>query len=103
MVIVLGFNQLQSTVQMLPEMAEHKNMGATANTITDYSTQPFIKEIVICDKRTDRYQLASIKLIKQRLKDKKVRDKWNDLQKQLMNMPGKKHFMVLYKTATMRY
>ena len=69
-------------------MTQHKNAGATANTITNYSAQLFIKEIVIGDQKIDRYQLVSIKLIEQRLKAKKVNEKWNYLKIQLINIPG---------------
>ena len=70
MVVISSFDKLQSTMQILVEMIEHKNNGATAKTITDYSAQLFVEEIVISDKTTDRYQLASVKLIKQRLNKK---------------------------------
>ena len=98
-VTVSGFNQLQSAVQILAEMAEHKNTGATVKTITDYSTQLFIKEIVLGDQKTNRYQLASIKLIKQRLNAKKMNQKWNDLKTQSRRMPGKVYSVVKYDTA----
>ena len=75
MVVISGFDKLQSTMQILSEMAQHKNNGATAKTITNNSTQLFIKEIVICNKTTDRYQLVSIKLIKRRLNANNVSDK----------------------------
>ena len=55
-IVILGFDKLQSTMQILAEMAQHKNNGATAKTITNYLTQLFIKEMVIC----------SIKLVKTR-------------------------------------
>ena len=68
-------------------MAEYKNMGATAITITDNLTELFIKIIVLKDTpNTNKCQLASIKLIKQRLKAKKVNEKWNGLKTGLMNI-----------------
>ena len=104
MVIVSGFHQRQSTVQILvADMVEHKNNGATVNTITDYSMQLFIEEIVICDKKPIGINwLASIKLIKQRLNTNNVRDKWNDLQTRLRKMREKKYSMIKWRTA-MRY
>ena len=42
-VTVSGFDQLQATVQILAEIAEYKNMGATEKIITDNSTQLFIR------------------------------------------------------------
>ena len=94
MVIISGSDKLQSTMQILAEMIEHQNNSATAKTITNYSTQLFIEEMVICDKTTNRYQLVSVKLIKQRLNKQNVRDKWNDLQTRLRKMPGKKYSMI---------
>ena len=81
-------------MQKLAEMAQHKNTGATSNIITNYSTQLFVEEIVKCDKKNDRYQLVSIKLIKLRLNTKRVRDKWDDLQTRLRKMPGKKYSVI---------
>ena len=89
-------------MQILAEMAQQKNTGATVKTITDYSAQLFIEEIVIGDKTINRYQLASIKLIKVRLKAKKVNKKWNELKTRLKNMPGKQYFVVKWCTA-LRY
>ena len=70
MVFILGFDKFQSTMQILAKMAQHENKDATAKTITNYSTQLLIEKMVICDKTTDRYQLVSVKLIKQRLNKK---------------------------------
>ena len=102
MVVILGFDKLQSTMQILAEMAQHENNGATVKTITNYSRQLFMEEMVICDKTTNRYQLTSIKLIKQRLNKQNVRKKWNDLQTGLRKIPGKKHSVIKWSTA-MRY
>ena len=80
-----GFDQLQAAVQLVAEIAEYKNMGTTAVTITGNLTQLFIEEIIV----KNRYQLAIIKLVRERLRTQKVKQKWGDLQKRLKRMPGK--------------
>ena len=101
-VTISGFNQLHGTVRLVAEIAEYKNTGTTAETITNNLTQLFIEEIIVDKTKTNRYQLASIKLIKQRLKTRKVKQKWGGLQKRLKIMPGEIQSIQKYYT-TLRY
>ena len=64
-------------------------MGTTVVTITNILTQLFIEEIIVDKTKINRYQLASIKSVKRRLKTREMKEKWNDLPKQLKRIPGK--------------